>query len=84
MKKELILFMLAIFMMSANVIESITNRSTDQVIFSSDDIPMLKTEIIDKYKHGYRVVSMVSQSKIQISMSHTEVQKGVIIVVMEK
>lgn len=84
MKKEVILLLLAIVLTSANVIESITNRSTDQVIFSSDDIPMLKTEIIEKYKHGYRVVSMVNQSKIQISMSHTEVQKGIIIVVMEK
>ena len=84
MKNVLIICLLALVLLSANIIEEISDRSTDQIIFSSDDIPMLKIEINEKFKHGYRVVSMVSQSKIQVSMSHTELQKGVIVVVMEK
>lgn len=70
--------------MSAITIDNISNRSTDQIFITGDDIKIIKTEMIAKYKLGYRVVTAISQSQIQVSISNTKLQKGEILIVMEK
>ncbi len=84
MKRTLIISIIALLLISAVVVEKISSRSTEQIIFTGTEISVIKASIEAKYKQGYRLIAITAQSNIIISMRHTEMQKSEIIVVMEK
>lgn len=94
MKQNLLTILLCSFIfISATTIQTLTQRSKEQIVFHSNDLNQLTKIINDYYKIGYRVTETAPQSISVLSLrdgrcggcanEHVDF-KGEILVIMER
>lgn len=95
MKQNILTILLcSLICLSATTIQTLTQRSTAQVVFHDTNANRIQNTINNYYKAGYRITSITSQPLFpQIEDGYTrpysgimspEILKGEILVVMEK
>lgn len=83
--KKLITGILILGLLSFTTYETLSNRSTSQVVIYGSEIPTIKQQIITYYKLGFRVIFMESQSvTTSYNAFYGERIKGDFLIIMEK